>query len=1342
MHKKRYLWFALAVVAATGFACGDDASDAGLGEACSAENKCAAGLECSAEGVCVSVEPECSAEKACPNGKECSDEGKCIDKLTCEDETQDVDCPSGKICQDHKCVEEPKCSKDEECGANGECVDGECKMKPECSTNDECDGDWICQEGQCGPDPNKKDETIEADVAIAVQNADGLITDESGATAEFQVVLERDPKTDVSFSVKSSNADEGRVSPQQLNFNSNNWQTPQTVTVTGVDDNVIDGDQDFDVSVTWYKTQINDSGESETVVGDEKVVKVTNKDNDKAGVVLSDADNLVTTENKDSATFTLTLSVKPEAPVTLKLSSDNTAEGVVDPSEITIDPEDWNVPQHIDVIGVGDLIVDGDQPYNVKIEFESEDANFNGIEPVLVPVTNTDTNTVGIAVSPKTDLVVAEDGTYVEFQVLLTKAPTDNVTVIANSSDETEGLLAVVVYPKPQEPEPGSELLADGAECEKGKDCQSGICEAESEDEGAKMVCVGLPGDELFADGAECEKDEDCKSGSCKPESEDEGAKMVCVAQPGDEPEPEPEPEVSEMAVSQTLAFTAENWNEPQIIRVIGIPDTVIDGDIPFKVTLSASSNDEAYINIEESVDVTNLDKTEAGVIVEHDSIDEETGDKIKITDFSLTTNEAGGTDSFTVRLVSEPTSDVTINLSSSNTEEGTVSPASLTFNASNWNSPQTVTVTGIDDSVADKDVAYTVELANVVSEDENYNGKFGKTINAVNIDNETVGITVNPPNSPFEILENAAQVNIKMALKSEPKSSVKIYHETDNTDIVNFKKGNVVIKPENWSKGAQIGIKGRDNNYADGNKEFVLHFRTESDDPDYNDLKVDITGKRLDDEKASVVISKTQLHTNEDGLSDSFTVTLTSEPYKPVTVSFTGIDSTEGTFSPTQIVFDELNWNDEIPVTVIGKDDNEVDGSITYNVTPKVTSEDPAYNNLTLNKISVTNDNNDKGSVTVSTNAINITDSGSFTVKLDYKPMSNVEIPVVSTNTTYGTVSTSKLTFTPSNWSTPQTVTVTTKTYPYRNQKSSYQIKLGNTVSSSTEYNNITVSSVAVTGNPSTVVYNYAYTGGVQTRALPAGTYRLEVWGAQGGGSNTQTTSCATSYVGNIGSAGMGGYAAGNLKLTSSTTVYVQVGGVGTCSYASNSAAPGGYNGGGTGGSSSSGEPGGGGGGGTDIRIGSNSLYARVIVAGGGGGGGEDSGDPYGHGGGLTGVGYSGYDATQTSAGSNGSFGTGASTGNSPYGDGGGGGGGWYGGGTSKTSSWGSDTQGGGGGSGYVYTSSSASNYPSGCLLNSSYYLTDTQLLDGTETFNDPSGKAEYGHAGNGYAVIYKIAN
>lgn len=278
--------------------------------------------------------------------------------------------------------------------------------------------------------------------------------------------------------------------------------------------------------------------------------------------------------------------------------------------------------------------------------------------------------------------------------------------------------------------------------------------------------------------------------------------------------------------------------------------------------------------------------------------------------------------------------------------------------------------------------------------------------------------------------------------------------------------------------------------------------------------------------------------------------------------------------------------------------------------------------------------------------------------------------------------------------------------------------------------------------GNSEKSVLNFAYTGKAQSVTLEPGKYVLECWGAQGG------------YRSNSSYGGKGGYSTGTLTLTQKTTIYIYVGGSGnSVTSASNSIYPGGFNGGGYRYNYK------GGGGATDIRIGSASLYARVIVA---GGGGSDGSPNYsgGYAGGVSGArgnfgcGSYGYGGSQTASYSSlsaiNSQGTTNSSSNCAAGFGfggfgcyyasgygGAGGGGWYGGQGTYPDGSGDDDGGGGGGSGYVYTSSSASNYPQGCLLNSSYYLSDASNLSGNESFKSPSGSTETGHSDNGYCRI-----
>lgn len=261
--------------------------------------------------------------------------------------------------------------------------------------------------------------------------------------------------------------------------------------------------------------------------------------------------------------------------------------------------------------------------------------------------------------------------------------------------------------------------------------------------------------------------------------------------------------------------------------------------------------------------------------------------------------------------------------------------------------------------------------------------------------------------------------------------------------------------------------------------------------------------------------------------------------------------------------------------------------------------------------------------------------------------------------------------------------------------------------------------------------ILNFAYKGSAQTATLEPGTYRLEVWGAQGGNGNGSTR-----YAG-----GKGGYAKGTLEITANTTVTIYVGGHGTGS-SSYGVQGGGYNGGGAGGYSN----GGSGGGGTDIRMGGTDLSNRIIVAGGGGGGGYRTGYSGGSGGGASGRNGAGYSTTynakggtQTAGGAGGSYnggnykgaagsfgqgGAAATSTTAKYGRSGGGGGGYYGGGgggyRADSSYYYYGQSGGGGGSGYVAST-----------------LTDTSNIAGNASMPSTSGGTETGHSGDGYARI-----
>ncbi|MCF3609672.1 DUF4347 domain-containing protein, partial [Planktothrix agardhii 1033] len=224
---------------------------------------------------------------------------------------------------------------------------------------------------------------------ITVTPTTGLTTTEAGGKATFTVVLNSQPTADVTIPLTSSNTAEGTIDKTSLTFTTANWNVAQTVTVTGVDDSVDDGDIAYNiVTAAATSTDTNYSG------FDASDVAVTNTDNDTKGITVTPTTGLTTTEAGGKATFTVVLNSQPTADVTIPLTSSNTAEGTIDKTSLTFTTANWNTPQTVTVTGVDDSVDDGDIAYNiVTAAATSTDTNYSGVNASDVAVTNTDNDT-------------------------------------------------------------------------------------------------------------------------------------------------------------------------------------------------------------------------------------------------------------------------------------------------------------------------------------------------------------------------------------------------------------------------------------------------------------------------------------------------------------------------------------------------------------------------------------------------------------------------------------------------------------------------------------------------------------------------------------------------------------------------------------------------------------------------------------------------------------------------------------------------------------------------------------------------------------------------------------
>lgn len=150
--------------------------------------------------------------------------------------------------------------------------------------------------------------------------------------------------------------------------------------------------------------------------------------------------------------------------------------------------------------------------------------------------------------------------------------------------------------------------------------------------------------------------------------------------------------DASEVAVQTTVTIAAGQTTSLPF-NLDAVDDIIVDGTQIVGITATSTTH---------AGDTATIEVTD----------DEVAGFTVSESDGYTLVFENGTSDTFRVQLDGQPTSDVVIDVSSSDTDEVTVSPSSLTFSESNWNVPQWVTVTGVDDNIVDGDVAINVTLS------------------------------------------------------------------------------------------------------------------------------------------------------------------------------------------------------------------------------------------------------------------------------------------------------------------------------------------------------------------------------------------------------------------------------------------------------------------------------------------------------------------------------------------------------------------------------------------------------------------------------------------------------
>lgn len=430
-------------------------------------------------------------------------------------------------------------------------------------------------------------------------------------------------------------------------------------------------------------------------------------------------------------------------------------------------------------------------------------------------------------------------------------------------------------------------------------------------------------------------------------------------------------------------------------------------------------------------------------------------------TNAGLNIVETGGTavtedgsvyDSYTVRLSTQPSSNVTVTVTASDSAQLSVSSPSLTFTPTNWNVPQVETVIPIHDYVDQPTTQHIVITHTVASSDTHYqsNGISLGNVDVTLTDTDTVGTVVTP--TGLSLAENGNGGNLSdtysVTLTSKPTAPVTIT-ATSTNGYTSISPASQTIQPAQWNTSVSFTVTAIHDFVANGSHtDHITNSITTSDTSGYQTVSVAQVQATIADnvDSAGVILDQYKLGPiDEGGTGATYSVVLKSKPVSDVAINVvTKPGTTDLVFSPTSVTFTPANWSTPQSVTVTAPRDFMVndplyDLRVVYATnSAAISNTDPNYQpgavqfyvGTSIGDGTVETTIRDVDHASLAFTEVSGTQyviegqtTDTYTVALTSKPSSNVTL--TSSSDTEATSSAHVFRFTPANWNVPQNIVI-----------------------------------------------------------------------------------------------------------------------------------------------------------------------------------------------------------------------------------------------------------------------------------------------------------------------------
>lgn len=775
-------------------------------------------------------------------------------------------------------------------------------------------------------------------------------TNEAGATGQATAVLDIAPTSNVVLDVTSSDTTEATVSPSSLTFTTGNWNTAQTVTVTGADDNLVDGDI---VSTITFAVNDGSSADEYDPLANQTFT-VSTEDDDVVGFTITETGSTVVSETGTTDTFTVRLNTQPTGNVVFNLTDNDADDSEITytPTTLTFTTGNWNTAQTVTITGRDDSDLDGTITSTITVAINTgstADTDYDAVaaKTVSVNTLNDDVATVVVAASGG-NTTVNEAGSTDTYTVALSVQPTAAVVLNVVSRDTTESTVSPASLsfdasnwntPQTVTATGANDNIADNtvthshrispntsSTLDSNYDVMANydVTVATTDDDNAGILITETGGNTTVNESGTT----DTVTITLTSEPLYGNVRVTSNTNTG--------LSASEFTYTPTmLTFTSSNWNTPQTVTVTSVDDNEVDGDQTLVVRF--------YINTWSTdppeYDISTIDDNLTIVIVDDDN---NPSFSITETGGSTSVDESGTTDTFTVVLGTAPSGNVVFDLTDNDTDNSEISytPTSLTFTTGNWNTAQTVTVTGQNEVIDDgnQTSSITVAVNTGSTADAGYDALASKSVSVTTVDNDLAGMTASPSGGSTAVSETGTTDTITVVLDTLPASNVVVDVTASDTTEATVSPSSLTFTTGNWNSAQTVTVTGVDDDVADGNITTIvtLAINDGSSSDEYDPVSnITLSVSTADDDEAKLQFRHagsdgTNTTVSENGTTDTMMLRLASEPTANVVVNLASTDTTEFTLSPSSATYTPSNWNSFQYITVTPVDDNIIDGTIS----------------------------------------------------------------------------------------------------------------------------------------------------------------------------------------------------------------------------------------------------------------------------------------------------------------------------------------------------------------------------------------------------------------------------